>query len=311
VKSGRRHQLSHEDHDQVFFGIHPEDSRGRSTPVIVAAAECASFDLSERHREAEPEAYSFIGGFRECADRHLAEILAAREVVKMHQLDRARSQDAHPVQLAAAPQHFAEAQVIGRRTGQSSAAREECRLLQIVTPLRIVDEFETHLGEAQHQCDKQRAAYERVARILIHVKAGIEHLYDKLSIFKTDMPSIAMNDDSVVDVLKQCEAKLMLLLEETAAVADKGMDPNHDALASAAAGSVLLPPNNQRIRIPTGDEDDGDLEDEDEGDDEDVLDRSTIKKMAGLAVQRETRKQRKRVKGGRGRKEGKGGADFA
>ena len=54
----------------------------------------------------------------------------------------ARSQDARAAQLASAPQHLAETQVVGRGAGQSSAAGKERRLLQIVATLGIVNQLE-------------------------------------------------------------------------------------------------------------------------------------------------------------------------
>uniref|UniRef100_A0A7S1NA18 ODAD1 central coiled coil region domain-containing protein n=1 Tax=Eutreptiella gymnastica TaxID=73025 RepID=A0A7S1NA18_9EUGL len=154
---------------------------------------------------------------------------------------------------------------------------------------RIVDEFETHLTEAQHQCDKNRQKYERVAKIVINVKAGIEHLYDKLSIFKSDMQQMSMSDETVVDILKQCESKLMLLMEEA-------MPPGGASagLEDLGMSNMELPPNNRRIKLPTSeDEGDEELEDEEE-EEEDVLDRETVKKLASIAVARETKKLKKR-----------------
>src|SRR5271154_1816490 len=60
----------------------------------------------------------------------------------MHQLDGSRSQDARAAQLAAAPEHLAEAQVVGSGAGQSSAAGKKRRLLQIVATLGIVNQLE-------------------------------------------------------------------------------------------------------------------------------------------------------------------------
>eukprot|EP01010_Urceolus_cornutus_P002235 NODE_284_length_1849_cov_249.160556_g229_i0.p1 GENE.NODE_284_length_1849_cov_249.160556_g229_i0~~NODE_284_length_1849_cov_249.160556_g229_i0.p1 ORF type:complete len:547 (+),score=211.46 NODE_284_length_1849_cov_249.160556_g229_i0:60-1643(+) len=159
---------------------------------------------------------------------------------------------------------------------------------------RIVDEFETHLAEAQHQCDKNRLKYERVAKILINVKAGIEHLYDKLSIFKSDMPYIQMGDETVVDVLKQCESKLQLLMEEAIPAGTAG------PLDDASNTQIELPPNNRRIKLPTSDDDAEEVEEDEEEEEEDVLDRETVKKLATIAVARETKKLKKRKTKGRG-----------
>eukprot|EP00992_Anisonema_acinus_P013858 TRINITY_DN8971_c0_g1_i3.p1 TRINITY_DN8971_c0_g1~~TRINITY_DN8971_c0_g1_i3.p1 ORF type:complete len:394 (-),score=107.27 TRINITY_DN8971_c0_g1_i3:120-1301(-) len=157
---------------------------------------------------------------------------------------------------------------------------------------RIVDEFETHLAEAQHQCDKNRQKYERVAKILINVKAGIEHLYDKLSVFKSDMAHIQMADETVVDILKQCESKLLLLMEEA-------MPAGGAPLDEAQAANIELPPNNRRIKLPTSDDDADEVEEDEEEEEEDVLDRETVKKLATIAVARETKKLKKRKTKGR------------
>jgi hypothetical protein len=45
---------------------------------------------------------------------------------------------------------------------------------------RIVDEFESHLSEANSKCERNKQKYERIAKILINVKSGVEHLADKL-----------------------------------------------------------------------------------------------------------------------------------
>src|SRR5271155_1921217 len=60
----------------------------------------------------------------------------------MHQLDGSRPQDARAAQLAAAPEHLAEAQVVSGGAGQSSAAGKERRLFQIVATLGIVNQLE-------------------------------------------------------------------------------------------------------------------------------------------------------------------------
>lgn len=43
---------------------------------------------------------------------------------------------------------------------------------------QAIDDFESHLGEATEKCERNRGKYERLARMLIDVKAGISHLAD-------------------------------------------------------------------------------------------------------------------------------------
>eukprot|EP01006_Ploeotia_vitrea_P013672 TRINITY_DN3566_c0_g1_i1.p1 TRINITY_DN3566_c0_g1~~TRINITY_DN3566_c0_g1_i1.p1 ORF type:complete len:535 (-),score=119.14 TRINITY_DN3566_c0_g1_i1:1626-3230(-) len=160
---------------------------------------------------------------------------------------------------------------------------------------RIVDEFETHLAEAQHQCDKNRQKYERIAKILINGKAGIEHLYDKLSVIKSDMPGLQMSDEAVVDVLKQIESRLLILMEEAMPVGGAGGLLEQDLVGS----QIELPPNNRRIKVPTNEDDADEPEEDEEEEEEDVLDRETVKKLATIAVARETKKMKKRGKMGK------------
>eukprot|EP01012_Entosiphon_sulcatum_P026899 TRINITY_DN323_c0_g3_i1.p1 TRINITY_DN323_c0_g3~~TRINITY_DN323_c0_g3_i1.p1 ORF type:complete len:531 (+),score=169.51 TRINITY_DN323_c0_g3_i1:197-1789(+) len=152
---------------------------------------------------------------------------------------------------------------------------------------RIVDEFETHLAEAQNLCEKNRQKYERVAKILIAGKAGVEHLYDKLCVFKPDPHPIPMADETAGDVIKACEGKLLLLLEEALSA---GSTTNCDV----SSLNVELPSYNRRIKLPNTEEEVEEIEEDEEEEEEDVLDRDTVKKLATIAVQRETKKLKKR-----------------
>eukprot|EP01065_Artemidia_motanka_P045443 TRINITY_DN6683_c0_g1_i1.p1 TRINITY_DN6683_c0_g1~~TRINITY_DN6683_c0_g1_i1.p1 ORF type:complete len:528 (+),score=215.62 TRINITY_DN6683_c0_g1_i1:60-1643(+) len=162
---------------------------------------------------------------------------------------------------------------------------------------RIVDEFEAHLADARHQCEKNRAKYERAARVLINVKAGIEHLADKLQNFKrndrlgdpSDEVRPPMGDDSVVKVMEYCEKKLQQLADEVGPTISGEVEAPTDM-------PVDLPSTNRRIKLPTSDEDEDNGDDEDEDEEEDVLDRDTVKKLANLALDREKKKSKKRVK---------------
>merc|ERR1719160_2154336 len=74
---------------------------------------------------------------------------------------------------------------------------------------QVVDDFETHLTEATSK-------YERMAMVLINMKAGINHIADKLKHIKLDGESpIEMSDETVEEVLSQCELKLSKLMSLT------------------------------------------------------------------------------------------------
>merc|ERR1712188_266818 len=128
---------------------------------------------------------------------------------------------------------------------------------------RLVDDFETLLSEANSKCERNKAKYERIAKVLVNVKAGVQHLYDRLEGVNIGVaPISSMNDDTVVDVLTQCEEKLMKVLETIAKVEDlaEREQPPDDA--------EDLPAYNIRVALPSMD--DKDLSDSD-SDEEDVI----------------------------------------
>eukprot|EP01060_Flectonema_neradi_P040884 TRINITY_DN9480_c0_g1_i1.p1 TRINITY_DN9480_c0_g1~~TRINITY_DN9480_c0_g1_i1.p1 ORF type:complete len:525 (+),score=142.56 TRINITY_DN9480_c0_g1_i1:93-1667(+) len=162
---------------------------------------------------------------------------------------------------------------------------------------RIVDEFEAHLQEARHQCEKNCLKYERAAKLLINVKAGVEHLAEKLADYKpkgeteTEDPSkFQVKEDNIVQVMEHCRAKLHMLADEV------GPTIGELDLSVPFEHSGTLPVTNRRIKLPTSDEDDDNGDDDDEDEEEDVLDRETVKKLANLAVEREKKKSKKRGK---------------
>merc|ERR1719331_626624 len=46
---------------------------------------------------------------------------------------------------------------------------------------QVIDDFEAHLTEATEKFERSRGKYERMAKMLISIKAGIDHLADKMS----------------------------------------------------------------------------------------------------------------------------------
>ncbi|KAJ1495060.1 hypothetical protein T484DRAFT_2274321 [Baffinella frigidus] len=74
---------------------------------------------------------------------------------------------------------------------------------------RIVDEYEQKLGEANSKCEKNRKRYDKMARLLVNAKAGIEHLAERLENVKLqEGGKLDMSDETVLEILTQCERKL-------------------------------------------------------------------------------------------------------
>lgn len=171
---------------------------------------------------------------------------------------------------------------------------------------RLVDDFETLLSEANSKCERNKAKYERIAKVLVNVKAGVQHLFERLELVELSNanPVHTMNDETVVEVLNQGEEKLMKVLETIAKVeVEASEEPEAEGYESPGAGD--LPAYNIRVALPSQEEDGMSESDVDEEEGDDVPDREQMKKMSNLMLEKATKKTKK--KGGRRRK--KGGED--
>ncbi|GBG34041.1 Coiled-coil domain-containing protein 151 [Hondaea fermentalgiana] len=118
---------------------------------------------------------------------------------------------------------------------------------------KFVDEHEERLAHAIAKLERARVRYERLAKILISVKAGISHLSDKLEGVQQDNKHIVLNDDTVVDVLVACENTLCSILGRI----NQDSDPEAQQQMCAALLDafddqevVASRPFNQRVMLP-------------------------------------------------------------
>ncbi|KAG9398504.1 hypothetical protein AC1031_014286 [Aphanomyces cochlioides] len=166
---------------------------------------------------------------------------------------------------------------------------------------KMVDDHETNLNLATAKLDRARLKFERVAKILISVKAGVEHLVDKVESVREDGRAIQVNDDSIVEALHESEVTLVGLLEVIAAAESPAeiVVVDQPVVAPEAEDELavgIARPYNQRIPLP-GDgllpdgmnEDDLILEEND-----DALSRDRVKK-ASKQILLDQDKKKKRV----------------
>jgi hypothetical protein len=78
-----------------------------------------------------------------------------------------------------------------------------------------VDEIEHEVSQVEQAYEKNRAKYDRLAKILLDMKAGSEHLCEKLeAVQDVHFSNIAVTEDNLNDVLRQCEASLSKIYKE-------------------------------------------------------------------------------------------------
>merc|ERR1712072_910440 len=166
---------------------------------------------------------------------------------------------------------------------------------------QVVDDFETHLTEATSKFERNRGKYERMAMVLINLKAGINHIADKLKHIKLDGESpIEMSDETVEEVLSQCELKLSKLMSLT----HLDQQPGRRQLKIDTAGyeEKMLAKSQSDVRIKLNDQDqDADEDDDDfeEEMDEDVWNRKHVKYNSEQILEKQHKKNRKKAKKGK------------
>merc|ERR1719502_2048476 len=72
-----------------------------------------------------------------------------------------------------------------------------------------VEACEKKLAEATAAQERVKTRHGRMTKVFVDIRAGIEHMSDKLEPVKLDQPAVPVSDDTIVDVMYQCEAKLV------------------------------------------------------------------------------------------------------
>jgi len=164
---------------------------------------------------------------------------------------------------------------------------------------QAIDEKETRFGEATEKFERNKGKYERLAKMLIDTKAGIEHLGEKLAPIKLENEStLEMSDETVEDLLQQCELKVSKLLNLTHQMEEDPTDRKR-MLDDDKYEERLMLKSQSGVRIKLADkEEDGD-DDEDgyeEEMDEDVAHRRQVKYNSDQILLKQQTKNRKKSK---------------
>jgi|EP01047_Picozoa_sp_COSAG01_P035629 chromosome segregation ATPase len=153
----------------------------------------------------------------------------------------------------------------------------------------VVHGFETQLAHSGARAERAQRKYKEVHDKFIHTMSGVEHLCEKLAEVKMDTPAIPLSEDTVVDVLAQCEQKLKMLM--------KGGSTIRDLMAGGQGGEDGRPgsavrEHNVRVKIEENDmNDDLPLDNEDDGVDDEVMDREDVKRNSTSIVDKSKKKR--------------------
>ncbi|KAH9507494.1 hypothetical protein Btru_051293 [Bulinus truncatus] len=163
----------------------------------------------------------------------------------------------------------------------------------------VLEEFEAHLAKEEERRDKADESLQRSSRILVQVKAGVEHLADKLHHLKATKGHVptaqipSTSDEYVLDQLSTSEEKLLKLLEELDGKDIQELLKQMEEEEFHASIEGKLPAYNTRVKLPQTQKDlvYGD-DDEDSGEDDfDVPNRAAIKKQSQFIVDSKTKRR--------------------
>ncbi|XP_055772000.1 outer dynein arm-docking complex subunit 3-like isoform X3 [Salvelinus fontinalis] len=170
---------------------------------------------------------------------------------------------------------------------------------------QMLEDCKRHLQAEQGRRDAAKERLDWLTRTLNTVRAGVEHLSDKLQHIKLgEGPEPQLppgSEEYVVELLSQSEQKLLLLQEELQgkdlAAAMKEME--EEEFHASIEGK--LPHCNTRIKLPEAQRQDPYDEEEESGDDEgDIITRAILKHQSQLIIDSKTkRKTRTKKKKGK------------
>ena len=182
-----------------------------------------------------------------------------------------------------------------------------------------VEECERKLAEATQGQDRVKTRHARLTKVFVDIRAGIEHMADKLDAVKLDQPSVPISDDTIVDVMLQCDAKLLKMfgvvgeLEEDMPSSPDPASPSRASTTRGSARAADAQPgegggSNYNVRVALEEYDDlaqgDDDDDEIEGMEPDVMGREAMKKNAASMLDKATSKSKKKKKAGKFATEG-------
>eukprot|EP01016_Furgasonia_blochmanni_P005904 TRINITY_DN12332_c0_g1_i1.p1 TRINITY_DN12332_c0_g1~~TRINITY_DN12332_c0_g1_i1.p1 ORF type:complete len:536 (+),score=134.05 TRINITY_DN12332_c0_g1_i1:290-1897(+) len=176
-----------------------------------------------------------------------------------------------------------------------------------------LDEIENNVNNATNKCERARLKYERISKILVNAKAGVEHLSERLEFFPlVGKPNLTVTDETLVECLAQCVEKLRLIYSvvkndpqfvndeyKRASQRTLGMSTlnnvNTSLLMLDKTSKIEGLARNIRVRPPEKDEDD--VSDGEIDDDIDVEVAAKLKAKYEMQLKHEKVKQTKTKKG--------------
>ncbi|CAH3140361.1 unnamed protein product [Porites evermanni] len=121
---------------------------------------------------------------------------------------------------------------------------------------RMLEEFQQRLAQEEKRNAEAKDRQERANKILVNVKAGIEHLADKLQHLKAPKGHVPQaqlsptSDEYILDLLGTSEQKLLKLMDELGGKDINDVMKEMEDAEFRATMEGKLPQHNTRIKLP-------------------------------------------------------------
>ncbi|KAM3925439.1 outer dynein arm-docking complex subunit 3 [Leptodactylus fuscus] len=172
---------------------------------------------------------------------------------------------------------------------------------------QILEELQAHLQKEEKRRNKYKEELEKMTKILVAAKSGVDHLATKVQHIKVPRSHFpakdvsSQSDEYVLDLLDITDQKLQKLLEELDGQNIEEILRQMEEEEFQASIESKLPAFNVRISLPSPAKQDTFDDDEDSGEDEgDVVTRASLKKQSQQIIESKTkRKSRPKKKKGK------------
>ncbi|KAI3352822.1 hypothetical protein L3Q82_019396 [Scortum barcoo] len=161
---------------------------------------------------------------------------------------------------------------------------------------QMLEECEQQLQAQQQRCDEAEERLDWLVKALGTVRAGVEHLADKLQHITLSEDTAADvspdSDEFVVELLTQCELKLQLLHEELQGKDLAAIMKEMEEEEFYVRIEGKLPAYNTRVKLPEDQRLDlYNDEDESEEDESDIISREALKRQSQLIIDSKSKKK--------------------
>ncbi|XP_048347109.1 outer dynein arm-docking complex subunit 3 isoform X1 [Sphaerodactylus townsendi] len=169
---------------------------------------------------------------------------------------------------------------------------------QLIGDQNLLKKLRGHLEQEEAKRDAAKAELDKMSRLLLNAKAGVEHLASKVQHIRLESGRFVSTQldekagDYVLDLLGQTEEKLLYVMKS---LGDRDQNELLRRIEEVEFHSKMerrLPSHNTRVKVPTAQKADMYYDEEESGeDDADVVTRAALKRQSQQIIEAKTKRR--------------------